>query len=413
MPGYASCFWAERTSSRQRPSYKPFRGDRTADVVIIGGGLTGCTTAWVLAGAGYDVVLVEADRLAGGSTAGSLGAILPEPDALYQGVEASAGRRLARNAWKETHRAAQEFGRALGKLPVRREVAPADLILTARTDESAVALRKEQTARKRAGLQAPSMPLRDATRELGTGSEATIRSRGGSIHDPVRATVAMARAAASAGAAIHERSTVRRTKFTRKIATVILEGGTIETPFVFVATGGPGRLFSQLRRHVKREEGYAVVTAPLSAEMRREVGRRRAVVSEPGPDPRWLRWLPQDRALFAGAPGRPVPARQPKQREQRLVQRTGQLMYEFSVRYPVISGLPAQWAWDFPVLSTMDGLPWIGAHRNYPFHFFAIALGWHGDALAWWAARAALRALRGEARKEDETFGFARKIGVR
>jgi glycine/D-amino acid oxidase-like deaminating enzyme len=61
-----------------------------------------------------------------------------------------------------------------------------------------------------------------------------------------------------------------------------------------------------------------------------------------------------------------------------------------------------------PICTTQDGLPWIGAHRNYPFHFFAMAFGWHGDALAWWAARAALRSAKLQPRREDDVFGFAR-----
>ena len=43
-----------------------------------------------------------------------------------------------------------------------------------------------------------------------------------------------------------------------------------------------------------------------------------------------------------------------------------QLMYELSLRYPVISGLPAAWGWDMPVVSGPDGLPWIGPHRSRP-----------------------------------------------
>jgi glycine/D-amino acid oxidase-like deaminating enzyme len=263
---------------------------------------------------------------------------------------------------------------------------------------------------KKAGLAASWLQPRGARAETGTLSHGAMRARGVTLHDPVRSTLALARAARASGARIHEKSPVTRTRFTRKSATVVLANGSIETEMVFVATGAPGRLFSQIRRHVRAIEGYAVATAPLSAEMRREAGRRASVTLDPGEDPRWLRWLPNDRALFAGAPGRPVPARQPRQREKVLVQRTGQLMYEFSVRYPVISGLPAESAWDFPVVSTPDGLPWIGPHRNYPFHFFALAFGWHGDALAWWAAKAAERALAGGTRKEDDVFGFARYL---
>jgi glycine/D-amino acid oxidase-like deaminating enzyme len=85
-------------------------------------------------------------------------------------------------------------------------------------------------------------------------------------------------------------------------------------------------------------------------------------------------------------------------------------MYEFSVRYPAISGLQAGWGWDVPVVSTFDGLPWIGPHRNYPFHFFAMAFGWQGDGLAWHAARAALRYFQGNPRREDDAFGFVRHL---
>ena len=105
--------------------------------------------------------------------------------------------------------------------------------------------------------------------------------------------------------------------------------------------------------------------------------------------------------MFGGAASPPV---SPRLLDRTLVQRTGQLMYELSVRYPVISGLPARWSWHVPLTSTADGVPWIGPHRNYPFHFFAMAFGWHGDSLAWLAARAALRHFTGVERKEDRVF---------
>jgi glycine/D-amino acid oxidase-like deaminating enzyme len=62
-------------------------------------------------------------------------------------------------------------------------------------------------------------------------------------------------------------------------------------------------------------------------------------------------------------------------------------------------------------VTTPDGLPWIGPHRNYPFHFFALAFGWHGDSLAWHAARSAVRYFKGEATKDDDALSFARYLG--
>lgn len=53
--------------------YPPLQGDVATDVLVIGGGITGLTTALLLAQQGRSVVLLEADRLGSGSTANSTG----------------------------------------------------------------------------------------------------------------------------------------------------------------------------------------------------------------------------------------------------------------------------------------------------------------------------------------------------
>jgi gamma-glutamylputrescine oxidase len=405
MPGYGREYWAERTARHRRHSYPAFRGKHAADVVVIGGGLTGSTAAYVFANAGLSVILLEAGRLASGSTAGSLGAILPQPDAVFRTVERAAGLRVARGAWKAARRSALEFASALRRLRIKCDLMPAPLVVNARTSEAAQALRREQAARKAAGIDVPWLPGPAAAAEIGADSAGAIRLRDGCVYDPVRAALGLAAAAELAGARIFEQSSVRRTRFTRKHADVLVATGAVRTRNVYVATGGPGELFGQLRRHVSERAGYVVVTEPLSAAMKRETGRRAAVATETGEAPHWLRWLADDRAMFAGALSKPVGSRQ---LDKAVAVRAAQLMYELSLWYPAISGLPASSAWSVPVVSTADGLPWIGRHRNYPFHFFAMALGWHGDSLAFLAAKSALRAFRDETTRDDEAFGFLR-----
>jgi len=407
MPGYGQRYWAERTADNRRRAYPKFKGQHTADAVVIGGGLTGAAAAYALANAGLDVILLEADRLATGSTAAGLGAAVPQPDALYRAVEQAAGRRVARTAWSEARRSSHEFGAVLRKLPVKCDAVDSALVINARTPEDGQQLKHDQAARKAARLDAPWLAPAAVQAEIGTDSFGALRLRDAYTFDPVRATLGLAAAAEAKGARVFEHSAVRRTRFTRRIAQVVLAAGAIRTTGVIVATGEPGTLFGQLRRHVRRETGYAVVTHPMLAPMRHASGKRTSIVTDAGPAPYWWRWLSEDRVLFAGARSRTPGARL---RDKTVVQRTAQLMYELSVRYPAISGLPAAWGWDVPVVSTPDGLPWIGPHRNYPFHFFAMAFGWHGDGLAWLAARAAVRFLRGEATRDDDAFGFVRHL---
>jgi len=83
-------------------------------------------------------------------------------------------------------------------------------------------------------------------------------------------------------------------------------------------------------------------------------------------------------------------------------------MYEFSLLYPAISGLPPAASWDAVDYDTTDGLPFLGPHRNFPRHVFAFGSMRHGAGLAWAAARLALRHVQGEPAREDSALGFPR-----
>lgn len=407
MPGTGHRYWAERTRSNRRRTYPKYRGDRTADAVVIGGGLTGISAAYALARAGAEVVVLEANRLATGGTAGGLGVIAPQPDATFRSADNLAGRRAARTAWTLADRSAEEFATTLNQIGAHCDLEAASLYIDSRTPDELQLLKREQTARRDAGLVAPLVAANAARTELAAESYGALRLVHTYRFDPVRATLALTNAATAGGASIFEQSEVRRTRFTRKFADVHTASGRIRTKLVVVATGEPGALFGQLRRHTRRAIGYVVVTGPVTAAMRRETGHHTGVVTEIGGSPHWLRWLGEDRAMFAGLLAKPVGSRlAPKM----LVQRAAQLMYELSIRHPVMSGLPAEWSWDVPVVGTPDGLPWIGTHRNYPFHFFAFALGWHGDALAWRAAKAAVRAFKGEPDPTEAILGFERYL---
>lgn len=56
------------TKTAQLPRFEPLRSDLRTDVLVIGGGMAGLLCAWRLRQAGVDCVLVEADRLCGGTT---------------------------------------------------------------------------------------------------------------------------------------------------------------------------------------------------------------------------------------------------------------------------------------------------------------------------------------------------------
>lgn len=411
MPVYGQSYWAQGktpASSRTSVRTKTPKGRLSADVVVIGGGFTGCAAAYALAQAGLDVVLLEAERLASGATEGSIGAILPVPDGSLIESEKTAGKRVARTAFTETSRSARDLTATLKRLGIACELTPMPLVVNAPFTNDAALLKTELSARKAIKLDGVWLPQAAAQQALATETQGAMRLPDAAVVHPVRAALGLADAARAKGARIFEHSRAKKTTFTRKDVTVVLSGATVTARGVVVATGTPGPVFHQLDRHVRTVRGYVVVTEPLTTAMRKLVGPRSALYTEGTESPRFLRWLAGNRALFAGLTG-PEVASGPL-RIAAVRQRANQLMYEFSLRYPDISGLPPAFGWDLPIVTTADGLPWIGPHRNYPFHFFSIALGWHGEAFGWLAAKAAARFFTDNVSKEDQGLGFMRAL---
>ena len=85
----------------------PLDGDRTADVAILGGGLTGLTAGLLLARAGMEVALVEASRVAAGVTGYTTAKVTSLHGLVYDSLLSGFGEEGAR-AYGDANQAAIE-----------------------------------------------------------------------------------------------------------------------------------------------------------------------------------------------------------------------------------------------------------------------------------------------------------------
>ena len=269
-------FFSDNFPRTRRPDYSRHRGDIRTRVAIVGGGLTGCACAAAFAAAGIKVVLLEADRIGGGATAGSAGLLRQDLDASFHASVAAHGVRTARHVWQGFRRASLDFSAALRRLNIRADLAPQDLLFFTREGpESARQLQREYKARRDAGLDGSWLTGRAVALDAGITANAGIRTRGEAL-DPYRACIGLAAAAASKRAQIHERTTVRRVRAGAKSVEITTDGGVITADAVIMATGGLLDDVRALRRHFAPTQSYAVVTESLPPAVRREVGKRDA-----------------------------------------------------------------------------------------------------------------------------------------
>jgi glycine/D-amino acid oxidase-like deaminating enzyme len=407
MTKYGRSPWIDQFPKSRVPSYPRQRGAAKTDVVIAGGGLTGCATAYAFAAAGVKVMLVEAGQIGRGHTGAAGGWIADDPGIALSDLENLIGKRDAGRAWKAWRRAALDFAGLLRRLNVKCDLQPKPLVTVATTPEQVTRLARDLKARRAAGLDAPVLSARAIKGEVALDAATGLRGRDGATIDPYRACLGLATAAAARGAAVFEHSPVKKITFTRRAVEVFTAGGSIRADRVVIATGMPTPLFKSLARHFWFRSTYLALTAPVPAKIRQQLGRREAVVRDSADPPHVVRWV-GDCVLVSGADGAAPPARLRDKIANTIVQRTGQLMYELSTLYPDISGIQPAYGWTADYTRTTEGLPCIGPHRNYPHHLFAFGDASHSVTGAYLASRILLRHHFEEMDPADEVFGFNR-----
>ena len=401
---YGESPWIAEFPKARRPAFPRLRGEHTCDVVIVGGGLTGCATAYACAMAGLETMLLESERVGQGSSGRSGGLLIADPGPMFRDVVKAHGLRAARRVFESWARGASDGAALLKRLKVPGGVVPlSDLIAGFRGDDKVLA--REHADRDGAGIASRWLVDRQAKTATNLEASAAIRVPYGFAVDPYRACITLATAASRRGATFFEKSPIRKVKFGRTGVEVTTPDAVVRGGTVIVTTGIATAEFKPLRRHFKRRESYMVMTAPVPAAVRKVLLPGDATLRDTRSPHHRIRWTADQRLIVSGADQDETP---PRTRDAVLVQRTGQLMYELLMMYPAIAGLRPQYGWHLAYGETADGLMYIGPHRNYPHHLFALGHGGDSISGAFVAARILARAVKGQVDKADEVFGWTR-----
>jgi gamma-glutamylputrescine oxidase len=254
-----------RLQAENVPEYPPLEVSRRADVCIVGGGFTGLSAALHLAAAGADVVLIEANEIASGASGRNGGQIHSglRRDVIW--LEEKFGFERARILWDMS-----EEAKALLRGLIVRYMIACDLRSGVIETFHKASLLKDaaelvRTLSERFGYDQATLLDRPAT-VAALGSErffGGIDDRGGGHLDPYRFSLGLARAAASHGAAIHEKTPG---VWMRPGPVVKTPRGEIRAEKVIIATDGrSGELEQLTRERMVGINSFVVVTEPLGA----------------------------------------------------------------------------------------------------------------------------------------------------
>ncbi|HSP81659.1 MAG TPA: FAD-binding oxidoreductase, partial [Myxococcaceae bacterium] len=141
--------WTVSAPARRYPS---LQGDMEVDVVVIGGGMAGLTTAWLLKQEGKRVAVVEMHRLLTGQTGQTTAHLTELLDTPYSTLVSDFGEKGARLAAESSRAAIEKIAELVERQGIACDFRRLPGYRYAETEGEAKALEKEASAARQVGL---------------------------------------------------------------------------------------------------------------------------------------------------------------------------------------------------------------------------------------------------------------------
>jgi len=277
--------------------FAPLCGEHNADVCVVGAGFTGISTALHLAEKGYNVHVVEANKVGWGATGRNGGQVIA-------GI--SAEERLAKLMGEQ---AVWDL-RWAGNEIIRERVSTYNIDCDLKFGYIDVAIKERHVRDLESNcryLEANNFEheyrllSQVETRDLiGTDAYigALLNMGNGHLH-PLNLCIGEARAAVANGATIYEQSPVMRIEHGDK-AVVHTGAGSVKADFVVIAGNAYHRLERKLRGLVLPVNSFIIASEPLTAELVQEINRDDLAVCDPNFILQYFRLSADKRLLFGG-----------------------------------------------------------------------------------------------------------------
>ena len=249
---FTQSLWNSFSGSTDFPSLDR---DLRADVVIVGGGITGITTAQLLAESGLKVVVLEARKVGGGTTAHSTGNLYYTVDQVLSSLESKHNEEVIRKVVSSRYDAIKLIEKNVTQFQLDCDFQRVPWYLYSSSDQDNGKIDKEFQTAKDAGVEMETatqaeIPFR-ITKAVKVGGQAQI--------NPMRYVQELANSIKSQSCSIFEHSRVTEIEEDDNLVTVKTSGGKVTANYAFHATHTPKgvRLFFHTVLGPYREYGVA------------------------------------------------------------------------------------------------------------------------------------------------------------
>ncbi len=373
------------------------RGRLTADVCIVGGGYTGLSAALHLARSGYQVVVLEANRIGWGASGRNGGQVGVGQRRGATELVAMFGLERARALWQLGRDATGLVRTLISRHAIDCDLSPGQMVVAAKSSHIGDMVEEVELLRAQFGYRSIRMMSRaELESEL-----ASPVFHGGWLDDeashlhPLNYCLGLGRAAEEAGAQVFEHSAVI-TQGRTDPALLRTEKGEVSARYVLLACNGYlGGLEPRLAGKIMPINNFVVATESLGAEAATALIRNRACVHDTRFVVNYFRLSRDHRLIFGGG----------ENYRTRFPRDIAAFVRPYMLRiFPQLATARIDYAWGGTLAITLNRLPCIG--RLAPNIFYAQGYSGHGVPMATLAGQLVAEALAGTAERFDLMAGI-------
>ena len=388
--GYPDSYYS--ASAIGMREYPLLQGSEQADVCVIGGGFTGLSAALNLAELGFNVVLLEAERIGFGAS-GRCGGLVgsgQRKDVLE--AEEAYGFERSRQLWDFAEQAKDEIRHRVAKHEIPCDLQQGQLVGVHKKSYRGWPQELSDVLAERydypfcQSLNAEETKARVATDGF---LESLYDAHALTLH-PLNYTLGLARAAADAGVRIFERSRVRR--YSRSDPALVKTAeGSVKASFVVLACNGYlDRLERRVARKIMPINNFMIATEPLGEQRASELIDGRFGVHDTRFVVDYFRLSDDHRLLFGGG----------ENYRREFPPNIAKFVRPYMIKlFPQLKDAAIDYAWGGTLSVTVSRMPYIGRLR--PNLFFGCGYSGHGISTANFAGKVIAEAIGGKTERFD------------
>jgi glycine/D-amino acid oxidase-like deaminating enzyme len=371
------------------------------DVAIIGGGISGALSAYCLVNAGIDCLIVDGRTVGLGSTCASTSLLQYEIDVSLGELTKKIGYREAVRSYTLCSQSIDTLSIIAKKVGFREFDFRKSLYFAAHKKDTHF-LREEYALRKKNGFKVAYLEEEDIQKKFGFAAPGAILSHQGAQADAYLFTHALHQYSIKHGLSIYDRTFIKHIRRHKRGVTLKTEEGfTIDARKVICATGYEATAFFR-KKIVKLQSTYATMSESIPGNV--EMPKNEPLLWNTGTPYLYLRHTADNRIVIGG---RDEPFYNPSRRDKLIQKKATLLMRDFKRLFPDIP-FKREFSWAGTFGSTVDGLPFIGAHPRLEHTYFALGFGGNGITFSLIAAEMLTDLFLGKKNPDLEIFSFNR-----